>query len=284
MKIGLSLPVSYLAGIEDGPDVYFSVLGEPGHCMDKLKSLGADSIELRGANMNTSSGDIHMAARRAWAAGFETTAHSHLPPAPEEKSFDEIYPELKLFLRELKLAGKSTVLTLHSYVSDFKALPRLFSETVKTLKLLGKSIEDEKLPVKIALELNRQKDKNDPGASYSMLLDMLAAADSDNIGLCWDFGHSYSNALNGFLDRIPPDDFLKKVIHTHVHDLGPQQKTHWPLVQGKIPLSEFVNALEGAGYSGVYNLELSLERFSGEENPAGLIEDSIRILLSAGRR
>ncbi len=283
MKIGLSLPIFYLAGAAGKSDVYFSVFGEPENFLEKLKALGVDSVELRPVGMNPSPEYTHPAARRVWAAGLETTAHYYLPSAPRAGSFNQIYPELELFVRSLKLYGKSTLLTLHSYASGSGGLPQLFSETVKALKLIAKSIEDEGLPVKIAVELNRQKGKNDPGASYSMLVDMLEAADSADIGLCWDFGHSYSNVLNGLLEKIPPDDFLKKVIHTHVHDLGPKNKTHWPLGQGRIPLAEFVDALEGSGYSGVYNLELSLERFSGEQNPAGMVEESIKILRSASR-
>ncbi len=284
MRIGLSLPVSYLAGIADKSGVYFSVLGEPELCLEKLKSLGVNSIELRGAGMSTPAKDIHLAARRAWAAGFETTAHSYLPPDPKAGSFNKIYPGLELFVRSLKLSGKSTVLTVHSHGSDEQELSYLFAATAEALKLIDRSINDENLPLKIALEISRQKDKNDPGVSYGTLSCMLGATGSANIGLCWDFGHSYSNVLNGFLEKIPPDDFLKRVIHTHIHDLSAQKKTHWPLGQGRIPLSEFVDALQGAGYSGVYNLELSLARFAGEHNPAGMIEESIKILESALRR
>ncbi len=284
MKIGLSLPIFYLAGAAGKSEVYISVFGEPENFLEKLKALGVDSVELRPAGMNPSPEDTHLAARRTWAAGLETTAHSYLPPVLKAGSFNQIYPELEPFVRSLELSGKSTVLTVHSYSSCDMELSCLFDRTAETLKVIDRSINDDNLPVAIALEIKRQKDKNNPGVSYGMLSDMLSAADSDNIGLCWDFGHSYSNVLNGFLEKIPPDNFLKRVIHTHIHDLSAQKKTHWPLGQGRIPLAEFVDALQSSGYSGVYNLELFLEMFAGERDPAGLVEESICILQSALRR
>ena len=69
------------------------------------------------------------------------------------------------------------------------------------------------------------------------------------------------NVQHGVDVSGPDAGFLRQVIHTHVHDLGP--RTHCALTHGVVPLDQYLDALIGEGYRGVLNLELSLERFGG---------------------
>lgn len=278
MKTGLSLPVSYLSGGRDKQSPYYSVFGEPESFLAKLKSIGAASVELRGANRSSSADSILLAARKVFAAGLETTAHSYLPPEGGGESFFGMYEELEPYIRELAGLKKETVITVHSYASADEELELLEEKTLKALLAIDESITSEKLPVKIALEINRRKGKNDPGDTYSGLSGIFEKASPANAGFCWDFGHAYSNVLKGALEKLPSAEFLKHVIHTHIHAVGPDGRTHWPLGKGRVPLADFTGALQTAGYSGVYNLELSLERFIGEANPAELVEESFRML------
>lgn len=281
MKTGLSLPVSYLAGDREKSCLYYSILGEPESFLSGLKSMGAASVELRGANRSSSGDEILLAARQVFAAGLETTAHSYLPPEGGGESFYGMYPELEPYIRELIRLKKETVVTVHSYASADEELELLEEKTAGALRAVDACITSENLPVKIALEINRRKGWNDPGDTYSGLVRIFEKTSPENAGFCWDFGHAYSNVLRSSHQKLPPAEFLERVIHTHIHAVGPDERTHWPLGKGSVPLADFAGALSLSGYSGVYNLELSLERFSGEDNPAELLAESFRMLEEA---
>ena len=86
-------------------------------------------------------------------------------------------------------------------------------------------------------------------------------------------GHYYSNILLKYefedppkkqILRLPSDDFLAKVWHTHIHGIG-VTGTHNPLTNYEsLPLEFYVKALRESGYSGIYNLELDSKRFSSD--------------------
>ncbi len=276
------MPVGYLAGKKEKSAVYFSVFGQHRGYLERLKSLGIDSIELRGDTGNVTAEEISLAAENVWAAGMGTTLHSCLPDKPEGRSFNNMFPSTEHFIENLKRSDKKSVVTVHSYVSAEENIYTLYNKTILALKAVSLLIKKEDIPVKVAVEIKRTKPgRFDPGTTYRELACMLREAGTENLGFCWDLGHSYSNVLGGFLESMPSDEFLSNVIHTHIHDLGGNNQTHWPLGRGKVPLDEFVRALRGAGYPGVYNLELSPGRFKHEGNPRGLIDESISILRKA---
>ena len=83
------------------------------------------------------------------------------------------------------------------------------------------------------------------------------------------------------LQNILFRNLLKGAIHTHIHDLYPgTDATHWPLTCGTIPLFNNVKLLKAGGYSGLYNLELSPERFK-DQDIMGAFSASIDILAKA---
>ena len=109
---------------------------------------------------------------------------------------------------------------------------------------------------------------------------MIERASSSQMGACWDLGHAYMNVQHGVDVSGPDVRFLRQVIHTHVHDLGP--RTHCALTHGVVPLDLYLDALIGQGYKGVLNLELSPERFGGSVRE--LVRASIDRLVDYVRR
>ena len=90
-------------------------------------------------------------------------------------------------------------------------------------------------------------------------------------------GHCFANYLldNTLYPIYPHFEFSAAVIHTHIHDLGPDGRTHWIFKENIIPLADYVGQLKVVGYEGVYNLELSFDRFAAEENQRSLIKETI---------
>jgi len=101
--------------------------------------------------------------------------------------------------------------------------------------------------------------------------------------ICWDFGHYYYNLIhfNDDSQQLPPREFLKRTINTHIHGLNPgQQKTHDKLDHSNsLIYKKYIEALQDIGYSGTYNLEFHYSRFSvKEEQIIEAISNSIKTL------
>lgn len=113
---------------------------------------------------------------------------------------------------------------------------------------------------------------------------MIDSINSPRVGACWDFGHAAANIHNGFMELLPPDTFPEKVIHTHIHDLSENYDTHFPLTHGgeRMPLRDFNHSLLSVGYSGCFNLELSVQLWSGtEKQKRDAIIQSIEVLTAS---
>ena len=111
---------------------------------------------------------------------------------------------------------------------------------------------------------------------------MLLEIDSPRVGACWDFGHSAANLRNGYSEMFPGDDFLKRVIHTHIHDISDEGKTHFPLTCGNLDLKGCMNRLLNTGYKGVFNFEPGVDRWpwNADEKRSAMFA-SIDILASS---
>ena len=153
--------------------------------------------------------------------------------------------------------------------------------TVSALQRLVDSIAKESLPLQLALELNRAKGKVDPSTTYRGVLDMCEQVGDSRVGICWDLGHTQSNVLRGVCPPDPPEEFLRRVVHAHIHDIGPDGGTHWPLIFGNVPLARYVEGLKGVGYDGCCVLELSPLRFSDRLDVGESIRRSVILLREA---
>jgi sugar phosphate isomerase/epimerase len=166
------------------------------------------------------------------------------------------------------------MVTLHP-VTPSQAPRGVKTDTILLAHHLTALIKKQAYPVILALENQRSKGDQNSGTSYQGIAEMVAAVADPGLGICWDMGHATANHLTEGQPLMPYQEFLQETVHTHIHDLSRQGKTHWPLKENQVPVEDFVTALKKNGYRGLYNLELSFSRFRREKDREKSIFDSI---------
>ena len=282
MKIGLSLPYTFLASTGDGlrDSMLRSSLGPAVRGLELLKRH-VQCIEVGCLNEAAPADQIVRAVRRIWSAGLEAIVHGHLPQSVDSTDLGSFYPWLGPLLREMPHRQKRLMLNVHALSADTGEVTRLHRRTVENLRKLAGLVDSQKLPVRFALELNRSKDEIDPSTTYEGVLNMCLEIASPHVGIGWDWGHTYANVLKDAVPVDPPLDFLERVVHAHIHDIGPGGSTHFPLTCGTVPVRTYANTLKGVGYQGYYILELYPERFADAGPVRGLFTSSVKILRQA---
>lgn len=273
MKIGVSLPPAFLAGkamTEHQRKMMESSGGADGF-LRRLKKAGVSSVELRAIRPGTAPEEVREAVRAATEAGLSLTVHGALKDEPAELFWGRMEPVLDV--------QPALTVTVHSA-----------GDRETTLMLLRRMAEYAafRFPeAKLALENNRSKkgDNMDLVECFGVMK-TLSILECPNVGACWDFGHYYWDRLTHpaqLPDELPPEGFLRRAVHTHIHAVE-NDTTHFPLTTGQLPLEEFVRALSGAGYTGVYNLEPEPERWDEERDAAEEIIRSAELLVEMLRK
>ena len=245
-----------------------------------LRGLGVAYIELRPVEPTEDPAAVLACAQAIWDGGLKLTVHGAMPK--EIGPFAQTCPSLLPLLGRAKEYQSLVTITLHSYTTgdDGDVAPAV-EKTRQLLKTWGS--EADRYGFRLALELNRDKHNGDPSVTPRGVLTMLEDSDPDAVGICFDFGHYYSNVRTYALgeDALPDKRFLERVIHTHIHALGGNGGTHFPLdAAGKLPLDHYVGGLSRAGYGGIYNVELEFARIP-EQSFRQAIRDSVVALKGA---
>ncbi len=261
MRIGLSLPPGYLVGdaAEGGAAVWRETFGEAEGFLAAVREAGVSTIEVRSIAEDADPERALRAARRVWEAGLGLTVHGRLPRQLSGETLGAVYPALVPLVEALRARGEWVILTLHCYSEQGGMARQLAERTVGALGRLLDIFRQEAVPLSIALEINHVGPRADPGVTYAGIVEMIDGTGRPGVGACWDMGHAFMNVQHGQLAREPGQTFLDRVIHTHVHDLGP--RTHHPLTHGVVPVDRYVGLLRSRGYEGILNLELSPERY-----------------------
>jgi sugar phosphate isomerase/epimerase len=278
--LGISLPIGFLAGVPHSREdnLFVSNFHDPESCLEILKEHNVYSVEIRSILANTGIKTAILAVERVLKADMKGTIHGYLPSDVKGDQINENCLNLWRVFEIIKGNGNSSVITVHPYKSSNGSIGQVIDFNIYLVKNLIHTIEINEYPVKIALEINRAKGLIDPSYTYQNLLTIWEGVNNFSVGFCWDFGHSYWNVLKSDLEIQAPPEFVKLVLHTHVHDLSPSGETHWPLSENNLPLDNFVSQLISNKYSGVYNLELSAKRWSPNRSVKGEILKSIEKL------
>ena len=258
LKVGVSLPLEYVAGCEGavsaGP--WLAAFGEPRQGLATLRHWGVTHVELRDLNAGTPAA----ALKAAWLAllreGLLPTIHC-ATPAQSCPRIEDAFPALA---EGLAVHGPRApvTLTMHALAGLEKSSSDYAEQTVEVLTSLAAGIASRGVPVRLALENNRQGQRLDPSTTCEGMLAMLHGLAGPVVGVCWDFGHMWANIELWGAAATPPVAFVRRVIHAHVHAFD--GATHRPLASGMAPLKRWVAMLTGENYRGVYNLELSPNR------------------------
>lgn len=281
-KIGFSLSVDFLLGepADDAEQLLSCQYGGADRCLAGLRAKGVNWVELRTVACQDNADRVLAAAKHVWANGLSLSVHGRLQPFPAHKGFQKGYGSLaKIWTHLPREQDLPVILTIHAYAGKEGYAGNYARQTVDALRDWQLLIGQEVLPVRLALELNRRKGTIDPSTDYAGVLAMAEAA-GPSVGLCWDMGHDAANRKLPEADHPmkPPAAFLSRVIHTHIHGLS-SKGTHHPLQAGDEPVvGPFLAALRLASYTGIYNIELSFNRFAETISPRDGLEQSIEQL------
>lgn len=284
-RIGISLPADYPEGGDSaGARIFTELLGPFEQALPVLLDAGVESVELRtirpGMDMRGVGGFVRLMASR----GIPITLHGTLPDEGSRADDESAFP-LWSVADDILASQGQCVVTLHSRFArdQSRTDADLMDQTVADLGVLAEETERRGGVFRYALEINKVKSRVDPSFVWDNVADMVSRIDSPLVGICWDYGHACYNHLMGKIPEEPPREFLDRVIHTHIHDLGPANMTHWPLTEGVVPVGKFCRRLFHNGYSGVFNLELEPQRYANEAGIKERILESIRILSGIAR-
>lgn len=237
-----------------------------GAFLERLAAAGVGSVELRVVLPWEDAERVRAAAERIWAAGLLLSVHS--APRSAESAVRDVFDPLRELLKAER--QENTILVLHPVNG-----PDIPAENRSMLRLLTEHARENAPGVRLALENNRRMPDRTLGDCAALVTELIRDADPEYAGICFDLGHyAWTSRVWETPDSpaLPPEDFLRRVIHTHIHALAGAERdytTHFPLQLGSLPLKHYLDALRGHGYAGALNLELEAERFaellSGEE-------------------
>jgi len=280
-KISLSLPHSYLSGetLTNRDSILHDLFGPAGDLLADLEGR-VEGIEISHFNDSAPVEQIIQSMRNIWKAGFEVILHAHLPSDLRDGRTEIIYPWLKPVLEDLPANQSHLLFNMHTLSSDTRqvSVSTLMEKTIENLKRLIGILEASPFPFSIAVEINREKGILDPSTNYENLVEICRRVDTPGLGIGWDLGHTYSNVLRGLIPKEPPREFVERVIHTHIHDLGRNKQTHWPLTMEKLPLDFYMEKLRSVDYDGYHTLEIYPERFINVIPAREKMLESIEIL------
>ena len=283
MKIGISLPWSYLSEIyrDEASKTVMRDCSSPQIFLEKLKTKGVSSIELRHWEKDFTEKEMNKSFFNIASAGLQYTVHGDIYENHDELSVFKAFPWLQSSLENRSVnSQKELIITIHPLKKENGNMEALRGKTEKILDHYCNEIDKYSLPVKIAYENQREKGFTDPALHFESISETVMKINRKMLGTCWDMGHSYANYIKNSYKELPDPLFLKKAIHTHIHDLSETTgATHWPLIFGLTPVEKYINTLEESGYRGIYNLELSAERFSSH-NVEKLFFQSIEKLVN----
>lgn len=269
MKIGVSIQSEGLRSdlSLDKRKRYLANFNELSDYLDFIKARGVSSIEIRIYEQQANFAHFQESIDLIWSKGFALTIHGDLTGALSGNEFDDLYPSLTPLLQKVKDFQSEIIIPIHAYQSLDLSSHILKSHTIDLFNKWISIIKDENLPIYFALENNRMKELNDPCNHLNGVTEIIDKINSPHLGICWDMGHYYSNIVHDLEKDVDYDndiknEFFNKVIHTHIHGLNEKNTTHFPLTnEESLPLEKYVALLKDMGYEGVYNLELSFERW-----------------------
>lgn len=267
--LGTTIRYATMLGMP-APDGEAQLLAEYGGIdamLDSFREQGIDSLELSMLSIKKS--DASQAARIAedvMDRGFHLTVHGLLENISGKEHFDffsDMYEAMMAHQGEAQL-------TVHSLKTR--------AETAACLESFSTEAW-HRYPESFRIALENQRIHNWDGSEAHLRISALhdSLPDCPNVGICWDFGHyGYNQLLEQLpLDGLPPVETMKRVIHTHIHNLK-DLDTHHPLTEW--PANSYIAALKKVGYQGVYNLELVTRKFFAEVGAKKGTDDSIRVL------
>ncbi len=281
MKIGFSFFWQVLLNQPDPnhPEAWRLAFSDSETALEKLQQLGISSIEIK-ASEKVDVALFLQAVEKVIARGLDVTFHAAAKISYPTNYQWQLENVLEISERLNEQFNLKPLWVVHPLNSINQPKNEIYQNTITYLQEL---IEFQKnCPIKLALENLRNRPNNErkhAGDSYAEILKILAAVGDPQIKICWDFGHANSMFDQGLDSKFPPVDFLKQVVHCHVHDYL-SEITHLPLGMGKVPLRDNLSLLAQQKYDGILNLEIVPYKIKNPSGFLGLVGQSVRLLKS----
>ncbi|MGD0708676.1 MAG: TIM barrel protein [Anaerolineaceae bacterium] len=176
----------------------------------------------------------------------------------------------------MRQGGQATVV-LHSAHSDHAERAALYADTLSFLEWALQEFDH----LRIAVENLGPSSGADVkvGDTREEVLSLVTSLDHPRLGTCWDFGHDCLHHRT----HLPPEEWLRRVVHVHAHDLDAAGLDHYPLVFGNCPYQAWLQAVACSGMRGVATLEVKGGQMKGWslERVTKALVDSIKDLKEA---
>jgi sugar phosphate isomerase/epimerase len=140
----------------------------------------------------------------------------------------------------------STTLVLHGLAHSSFNLSENERLTAAFLDEIAGMLDRWTDRVTVAIELRAYRHTRPDAAATTRasVLRVAGLAEHPAVGVCWDVAHDVESHLAlGILWQPPQPDFLDRVRHLHLHDLGHDSEPHCPPVTGRVPILEAMSSL-----------------------------------------
>ncbi|NOZ63311.1 MAG: sugar phosphate isomerase/epimerase [Calditrichaeota bacterium] len=282
VKIGLSFFWQFLAGRDDPnhPAEWKRAVPDLDEGLERLKRAGVTNIEIKAtpdpdpAAWGKIVGDL---LERGFSVTFHASGRFSYPVY-----YQWVIEDVRRISEELlrHFSPHSLLWTIHPLHDVGKTRALIYRNNIHYLEEFIEKVRD--LPVALALENLRNREDNERlhvGDTYEEILTILGEVNSNNLGICWDFGHACAMEELGQERPAPPTEFLQRVIHCHVHDCK-QQITHLPPGTGRVPWKDYLQLLFDNGFRGTYNMEVVPYKLKDPADFLPSIEESAALLKS----
>lgn len=265
IKIGLTLPINYLAGqaTSESDLLWTEMFSTLEDCLSFLKQCGVRSIEINRLKPSTDPKLMRRAVENILSSDLKLTVHVWLPMEGRSEELLRLLEAAEEVLRASDVTD-TIACTVHGHhVLEPPNKEEAAQLTIKDLASLTQTLATMESLFVPALEVCRHKSGGPVGVTYTEVLEMANQVPHTPLGVCWDLGHSQVNYVEFGHVAFPEQPFLKRLIHTHIHDILPNGKTHGPLLNTDGYVQKSLRMIKDSGYQGVYNLELYPDRWEG---------------------
>jgi len=97
------------------------------------------------------------------------------------------------------------------------------------------------------------------GENRESVLEAVNLVSHPRCGITWDMGHCVRNKIL----ELPSAEWMRKVVHVHLHDVDEHRQDHWPLILGSTPYQAWIPALIMQGFDGTITAELNGKLYNG---------------------
>lgn len=164
-------------------------------------------------------------------------------PAETMRRYDPILRQVA----ELAEDQGSATLVLHAVTDPGSTLAENEGATAAFLTELAEQSVRHGHGVDLAIELRAFRYDRPTAAATTResIMRVIEQAGPGVAGICWDVAHDLeSHIALGQKWTDPSDSFKSRIVHLHLHDLGPDDEPHYPPLVGRVPLNRTLPGLD----------------------------------------